>query len=200
MKLLRNQVGYCPFMEAVVWGAPGLRSDLTAAGFALVERENARVALVRIESERDLDVVRSLRDGLPELPIVVMVSGQSAALALASVELGALGLISAEASVSEVAAALHAVASNQPFVGAGGAHILVSALRARSDARSGFALTPRERAVLAELVAGYTTPGIAERLELGVSTVQTHLKSIYRKLDVTSRAAATAIALRHQLV
>jgi DNA-binding CsgD family transcriptional regulator len=59
-------------------------------------------------------------------------------------------------------------------------------------------LTSREREVLGELTEGHTTQTIATRLGIGFGTVQTHLK--YRKLDVGSKAAATAIALRHQLV
>jgi DNA-binding NarL/FixJ family response regulator len=57
------------------------------------------------------------------------------------------------------------------------------------------ALTPREREVLTLLAQGMTNKGIAETLVISVNTVKRHLRSIYDKLDVHSRAAATAIAV-----
>ena len=41
---------------------------------------------------------------------------------------------------------------------------------------------------------------IAERLVIGVVTVNFHVRSIYSKLGVTSRAAATRYAMEHHLV
>ena len=41
---------------------------------------------------------------------------------------------------------------------------------------------------------------IAERLVIGVVTVNFHVRSIYSKLGVTSRAAATRYAVEHHLV
>jgi DNA-binding NarL/FixJ family response regulator len=57
------------------------------------------------------------------------------------------------------------------------------------------ALTPREMEVLTLLAQGMTNKGIAEALVISVNTVKRHLRSIYDKLDVHSRAAATAIAV-----
>lgn len=53
-------------------------------------------------------------------------------------------------------------------------------------------LTEREQDVLQLLVKGYATPRIADELIIGVSTVRTHVKRIYDKLDVHSRAEAIA--------
>jgi DNA-binding NarL/FixJ family response regulator len=57
------------------------------------------------------------------------------------------------------------------------------------------ALTPRETEVLGLLAQGMTNKGIAEALVISVNTVKRHLGSIYDKLDVHSRAAATAVAV-----
>lgn len=61
-------------------------------------------------------------------------------------------------------------------------------------------LTSREGDVLRLLAQGFTNREIAEQLVIGPSTVHAHLKSIYGKLGVTTRAAATRYALDHQLV
>ena len=60
-------------------------------------------------------------------------------------------------------------------------------------------LTSREVEVLGLVATGMTTAQIAEELFLSTRTVDTHLTSIYHKLGVTSRAAATRFALEHDL-
>lgn len=58
------------------------------------------------------------------------------------------------------------------------------------------ALTERERDVLRFLASRLTVREIADELYVSVNTLKFHLKAIYRKLGVTSRAEAAAIARR----
>jgi predicted ATPase/DNA-binding CsgD family transcriptional regulator len=60
-------------------------------------------------------------------------------------------------------------------------------------------LTPREIEVLGLVAAGMTNAQIAKELFVSPRTVETHLTSIYHKLGVSSRAAATRFALEHGL-
>ncbi|MFL7790959.1 MAG: LuxR C-terminal-related transcriptional regulator [Anaerolineae bacterium] len=55
-------------------------------------------------------------------------------------------------------------------------------------------LTPREREVLQLLAAGCSNPEIAEQLVIAVTTVKTHVKNIYGKLQVANRFQAIARA------
>jgi DNA-binding CsgD family transcriptional regulator len=75
-----------------------------------------------------------------------------------------------------------------------------SARAARPDPPSSAGLTPRERDVLRLLAQGLTSAQMAEQLVISLVTVKFHVRSIYSKLDVTSRAAATRCALEHHLV
>lgn len=61
-------------------------------------------------------------------------------------------------------------------------------------------LTPREREVLALLMAGKSNPAIAGALSISERTVTTHLSRLYAKLDVSTRTEAMAEALRRGLV
>jgi DNA-binding NarL/FixJ family response regulator len=61
-------------------------------------------------------------------------------------------------------------------------------------------LTTREVEVLRLVTMGMTNNRIAEQLVLSPNTVNTHIQSIYRKLDVNSRSAATRFAIEHHLV
>jgi predicted ATPase/DNA-binding CsgD family transcriptional regulator len=62
------------------------------------------------------------------------------------------------------------------------------------------ALTPRERDVLRLVAQGLTDAQVAEKLVVSIRTVSSHLYSIYSKLGVNSRTAATRYALEHKLV
>jgi DNA-binding NarL/FixJ family response regulator len=57
-------------------------------------------------------------------------------------------------------------------------------------------LSRRESEVLSLLVDGLSNRAIADQLVVGEETVKTHLRSIYRKLDVRDRSQAVATALR----
>jgi predicted ATPase/DNA-binding CsgD family transcriptional regulator len=60
-------------------------------------------------------------------------------------------------------------------------------------------LSEREAEVLRLVAQGLSNPEIAEKLVLSRRTVEAHLRSIFNKLDVTSRAAATRFALKNNL-
>jgi predicted ATPase/class 3 adenylate cyclase/DNA-binding CsgD family transcriptional regulator len=70
----------------------------------------------------------------------------------------------------------------------------------RSSALSPPGLTAREVEVLRLVAQGLTDAQVAERLVISPRTVNTHLTSIYNKLGVDSRAAATRFAVEHRLV
>jgi len=61
-------------------------------------------------------------------------------------------------------------------------------------------LTEREVEILRLVARGLTDAQVAEQLIISPRTVQGHLRSIYSKLDVTSRTAATRFAIEHQLI
>ncbi|WP_315784297.1 helix-turn-helix transcriptional regulator [Bradyrhizobium sp. SZCCHNPS1003] len=60
-------------------------------------------------------------------------------------------------------------------------------------------LSPREMEILSKLAAGSRSKAIAAELRLSVPTVNRHIANIYMKIGVSSRAAATAYAMRHRL-
>jgi DNA-binding CsgD family transcriptional regulator len=62
--------------------------------------------------------------------------------------------------------------------------------------RRGDALTHKERLVLRHLTGGHTLEEVARVLGVSRNTVHYHVKNIYRKLGVSSRAEATMAAAR----
>ena len=75
-----------------------------------------------------------------------------------------------------------------------------TALQAKRSPAFPSGLTAREVEVLQLVAAGLTDAQVAERLVISVRTVNTHLTSIYNKLGVSSRAAATRLAVERHLI
>jgi len=91
------------------------------------------------------------------------------------------------------------------------AHEMFEALGATPDAARAAALSPpsptpsggltgREVEVLRLIATGVTNRAIARRLAISEKTVARHVSNIFTKLDLSSRAAATAFAYQHKLV
>jgi DNA-binding NarL/FixJ family response regulator len=190
-------------IHVCIWGAPRLRAALEAHGISCGQT-STQAAVIALETEIDLGAVRRTVDELPGVPILVVVPGEltseNGLRLLQAFELGATAAVPSSAPAEEIARAVEDVVAERmvehPLVGS----LLVLALRTRAVQRTRFAITTRERDVLRLLVEGYTVAEIARMLGIAFHTVQTHVKHIYRKLDVNSKAAATALALRHQLV
>jgi ATP/maltotriose-dependent transcriptional regulator MalT len=99
-------------------------------------------------------------------------------------------------------AALELEAARGVFAQLGAAPDLarVDSLRRRAPSVDDHGLTERELQVLSLVASGETNKAIASELVLSERTVDRHVSNIFTKLDVSSRAAATAYAYKHQLV
>jgi two-component system, NarL family, nitrate/nitrite response regulator NarL len=144
------------------------------------------VALVDLRMPRlgGLDVIRSVVGSGLTTRIVVLTAEGDAATRDALVRAGAAGCLSKSAEAGVIADAIVAAA-------AGRVQQVSSA-----PPETPFGLTQREMDVLRLVAEGHSAPGIAKHLYLSPATVSTHLKNIYRKLEVPDRAAAVAKALR----
>jgi DNA-binding CsgD family transcriptional regulator len=90
------------------------------------------------------------------------------------------------AALAAVAAGLRVMGIQEPGSG-------VARPQARID---GTTLSPRERAILSRVAAGTSNKGMARTLGVSPETVKGHMRSIFRKLGVATRAEAVAEALR----
>jgi DNA-binding CsgD family transcriptional regulator len=73
--------------------------------------------------------------------------------------------------------------------------LLAAPVPSRSDS-----LTSREIEVLRLVASGRTNRAIADELSISEKTVARHLSNIFTKLDVPSRAAATAYAFQNRII
>ena len=189
--------------SVVLWGAPWLRAGLETFGITCGEGR-VRIAVVEVVGDADLEVLRRILADCPDARVLAVLArgttSEHASRVLHAFELGAAAALPADAPLAEIAQAVRDLDADRDVIHPWTATLVIRALRERAVHSHQFALTTRERDVLNLLVEGLTTADIALRLGMAFNTAQSHLKSIYRKLDVCSKAAATALALRHQLV
>ena len=87
----------------------------------------------------------------------------------------------------------HAIAALQR------AEVPPQSLATKPSATHPAGLTQREVEVLRLVAQGLTIAQIAEHLIISFHTANAHVRSIYNKLEVTSRSAATRYAIEHHL-
>jgi DNA-binding NarL/FixJ family response regulator len=75
----------------------------------------------------------------------------------------------------------------------------LEALRTRGAAKGNGVLTARELEVLQHIAAGHTNRAIGKKLAISEKTVARHVSNIFTKLNLSSRAAATAYAFQQGL-
>jgi DNA-binding NarL/FixJ family response regulator len=178
-----------------------LREPLIAHHVAGVE-DDARAGIIALTSDDDLAALRRHIQACPSI-VALVPRGEAlehAARAVRALELGVAAILPLDAPPAAIAAALFAAVEGRPTIDPFAAELAIRGLRARAPDRGRYPITAREREVLGLLVEGHTIAEIGRTLGIGFHTAQTHVKNLYRKLAVGSKAEATAIALRNQLV
>jgi NarL family two-component system response regulator LiaR len=134
--------------------------------------------------------VRSLAQSQRVGSVAIYTWSLTAGAREAAYHAGARALIAKTLSAPELVASLRAVAGGE-IVDTGG--FRGASLGPWPGSR--WDLSARESEVLALVTTGMTNKAVAEALYVSENTVRTHLKSIFRKLDVSNRSQAVARAL-----
>jgi DNA-binding NarL/FixJ family response regulator len=118
----------------------------------------------------------------------------------AAVKAGASGYLLKDASAGRVVGAVMEVARGGAPVSPLVAKKLLGYVRGDAETDEDLAITPREREVLDLIVEGLIEEAIADRLCISPHTVRGHIKNLYEKLQVHSRAEVVRAAYERRLV
>ncbi len=161
------------------------------------------VSDVRIGRDSGLDLVRELAQTHPAIKVVVLTVYDDEHYLFQALRAGARGYVLKRIDAAELVAHLLRVAEGEIAIDAALAgRVAMSAARISSGEfwpGANHGLTQRESEVLALLVSGHSNRAIAATLVVTEDTVKTHIRSLYRKLDVQDRGGAIAFALREGL-
>jgi DNA-binding NarL/FixJ family response regulator len=171
-----------------------------AAG--VVEQLQPDVVLcdVRMQGCSGLDLCLVLRERHPDLKVVMLSVYDDEQYLFQALRVGARGYLLKSIGSDELVRQLELAHHGETVLDPGmAARAVDTAARLQRDefwpgARQG--LTQRESEILSFMVTGLSNRGIANKLVIGEETVKSHLRSIYRKLNVSDRTGAVATALR----
>ena len=141
------------------------------------------------------DVVAGLAALTRPLPSVVLTVFEDDRNVRAAVRAGARGYLLKDEEPRRIVDALVEVAAGGATMSPRLTGVLFDAVR-RDTGASSVHLTPRERQLLVLLARGCTYDECARLLGLGIGTVQGYVKSLYRRLDVCTKAEASALAVK----
>jgi DNA-binding NarL/FixJ family response regulator len=192
-------------LAAILQGASGfsLVSSCATAEEALrlIPRDRPDVVLMDIHLPRrsGIECVRQLRQQMPELQIIMLTIEEDSRRVFESLEAGATGYLVKHVTPARILAAIEEVNRGGSPVSTQIARLLVQSFQRRGpSARAEENLTPREEEILELIARGYRSKEVADELSISTQTVETHLRNIYSKLQVRSRAAAVARFLQRE--
>ena len=194
----------------------GIRHVLEGAeGFRVVaEAANGADALERAESERPdvvlldltmpglsgLEVVRLLRQRLPDTRILILSVHDDREYVLESVRVGAHGYLRKDSSPADIRRAIRVVPAGDSFFSPPAARHLAAAVQSQTSIDPLGTLTTRERDVLTRVARGCTNREAAAELGISVRTVETYRDSLMRKLGIHTVAGLTRFAIERRLL
>jgi DNA-binding NarL/FixJ family response regulator len=163
---------------------------------SVVAKHSPAVVLISFGALSGPTDLLALHQRLPDARIVVLANRPTAAECTQMLSFGATGCLSKETQARDIVNAIH-LASR-------GMHVLPRSATAGGGVdqlgAEGTGLTAREAEVLELLQDGRTNSEIAEELAIGIETVRTHARSIYRKVGVPSRRELARMARQEPVV
>ncbi|MFZ1694271.1 MAG: response regulator transcription factor [Flavobacteriales bacterium] len=143
-----------------------------------------------------IECVRKLKDQLADTDFVMLTAMDDEESVFRSLSAGATGYLHKHASPQEIIDALREVREGGSVISPAIARLVVRSFQPKSEPN----LSEREHEVLSRLCDGENYRSIADMLFISSNTVKAHIKNIYVKLHVNTRAEAVRLAMRDRLV
>jgi len=154
---------------------------------------------------RGEDLLRLLHVSKPAAELLVFTVFGDESRLITALQMGATGYVLKGCSTQELIDAIEQVQEGGAPISPLLARMLLKKFRASSpldgnDVGEWPTLSDRETDVLKLVAQGYVNKEIAQRLGIGVATVSTHIKSLYRKLAVHTRVQVVKVAQERGLI
>jgi two-component system, NarL family, nitrate/nitrite response regulator NarL len=143
-----------------------------------------------------IDVIRLVRNRFPKVPIMVISVVTDERSVISAIRAGAKGYILKDDSEELIAQAMSHILAGEYPISPSLAHTLFKMAGAPHDMphELEFNLSPRELETLQFIAKGHTYAEVGSLMGISVNTVQTHIRSIYSKLDVKTQGQAVTKA------
>jgi len=170
-----------------------------AAARAAIRAHCPEVVVVDMAVREALDLIHDIRDEPDGAAVIAFAVDEVTSDIIRCAEAGASSYVTADASLDDLAAAIHGALSGEltcPPRVAGELFRRIGKLRPADADLSHPFLTARERQVLEYVRAGLSNKEIGVHMSLAESTVKNHVHHLLEKLGVRTRAQAAALGGR----
>jgi DNA-binding NarL/FixJ family response regulator len=154
-----------------------------------------------------IEATRRLKALAPEVFVVVLTVFEDPATILEAISAGADGYLVKRSSAPELRLQLNAIVQDGAPMTPGVARTLLAFVRegiagmpTLAEGPTRLDLTAREQDVLRCIVRGRSYQQAADQLGISLETVRTHIRNLYRKLQVHTVAEAVGLAIRKKLI
>lgn len=185
-------------MEALISDLPGFLAT-ACENFVIpdADRHPDLILLAMMQANIENEISTLMRQH-PQARVLCFSTTWTPELVYHALQAGAMGFLTADLSLGELAAALRQALRGDVALTPDLQRALMRFLASRKpvpekDLRT---LSPREQEVLTLVCEGLSNKQIAQRLYLSVRTVENHLANIYGKLGVHTRTEAAVLALQ----
>ena len=182
--------------EVVAEGATG-REALDIA-----RREICDVLLLDIAmpDQSGIDILRTIRQGQPNLPVLILSGYPAQQYALNLFKMGANGYLNKECDADELKTAVRTVFQGRRYVSSTVGELLAQSFDRDPNTALHTELSDREFQVFLKLAKGETAGDIAKSLSLSVKTVSTYRTRLMEKMALSSNSDLTYYALKNKLI
>jgi len=168
-----------------------------AKAFEAKNKYHLIVADLHLPDGSGTELVAQAKSHQPQCPCVVATIFSDNQHLFPALQAGADGYILKDEGKEEIATMLKGVLSGKPPISATVAQQMLQHFHQQvSASQASETLTEREREILMYLSKGMSTKACGELMEISHHTASDHIKNVYRKLGVNSRAEATLEAVR----
>lgn len=146
-----------------------------------------------------IECTARLKDLLPNTRILILTASDDEEMVFPALEAGADGYLLKQTEPAKLRVALRDLLHGGVPMTSSIARHVADYFRKRAKTRGQMVrLSPRETELLALLAKGYSNKEIASKLSLTLETIQSYLKSVYKKMHVHSRVEAASKFLSSQ--
>ena len=142
-----------------------------------------------------LEAIGHLRKQVPNAKVLILTMHESKEYIAQVVRSGARGYLLKDSAPAELVGAIKAVHNGEVYFSPTVSRMLVQEMSDGTRGPDQQPLTDREREVLSLIAEGLLNKQIADRLGIGVRTIETHRERIMRKLDIHTVAGLTKYAI-----
>ena len=169
----------------------------------LIEQQRPNVALldVAMPGLNGIEVAARAAKIAPACRVIILSMYATQEYVRRALQVGAAGYLLKDAGVAELEGAIKAVARGEMFLSpAVSKSVIEGYVRPVTAVSELDRLASRHREILQLIAEGQTTKEIAEKLKIGVRTVETHRAELMARLDIHDVAGLVRFAIRHGLI